>query len=118
MIDLVAVRLILAIIAVVVIIYLSYVVSKYLAVGTERIHAAKYMKVVDRIPVGQDRSILILEIGGKHYLIGNTPQSIEILKELEDGQLVEIPAEKSMLEQINGKSFQSSLRAAMKRKER
>lgn len=110
-------QLVFATIAVAVIIYLSYVVSKSIATGSARINAAKYMKIVDRIPVGQDRSILILQIGDKRYLVGNTAHSIEILAELEPDEIVALPAEKGMLDQVNKASFRKVLDDWMKKKE-
>lgn len=110
-------QLVFAAIAVVVIIYLSYTVSKTIATGSARINAAKYMKIIDRIPVGQDRSILILQIGDKRYLVSNTARAVEILAELDPEEIVELPQERGMLEQMNGTSFKKVLDDWMKKKE-
>jgi len=85
------IELILAVIAMIGVIYLSYLFSKYLASSTSKINSAKYMKIIDRLPTGQDRSVIILQIGDKHYLVGNTPQTIQILTELSEEQLIELP---------------------------
>lgn len=72
-----------AIAAVGVILYLSYLFSRYLAVGAAKINKSKYIKIVDRVVLGQDRMILIAMIGEKYYLIGSSAQSIHILTELD-----------------------------------
>ena len=73
--------------AVIFVIYLSYVFSKYISKGTAKITAAKHMQVIDRLVVGQDRFILIVSVLDKYYLVSVTGQSIEILKELDGDEL-------------------------------
>lgn len=96
------------------VIYLSYVVSKYLATSASKINSAKYMKIIDRISTGQDRSIVILQIGDKHYLVGNTSQSIEILAELSEEQLIELPEEVHM--SLNADSFKNTIEGVLRKK--
>lgn len=45
---------------------------------------SKYMNVVDRLMLGQNNFITIVEIYNKYYLIGITEKDISILKELDD----------------------------------
>lgn len=75
------------------------------------------MNVVDRIAIGQDRLIIILEIGDKYYLTSVTGQSIQILKELEKSDLIENRKEKKKMVQSNNfkATFQTLL--ASKKKE-
>ena len=42
------------------------------------------MKLVDRLPIGGNRSVCIVKAGHKHYLIGVTDGQIQLLSELED----------------------------------
>lgn len=93
---------------------MSYLFSKYLATGTSKINSAKYMRIIDRIPTGQDRSIIILQIGDKHYLVGNTTQSIEILAELSEEQLIEFPPEAHM--SFNADSFKNTLEGMLNKR--
>ena len=85
---------ILVLAAMVAVLYLSYLFSRYLAVGASKINKSKYIKVIDRVVLGQDRMILIATIGEKYYLIGSTAQSIQILAELDDKDITEAPQEK------------------------
>lgn len=67
----------------IIIIYLSYVFSKHISSGAAKINRAKHIKIVDRVMVGQDRYVMIIQVQSKFYLTGVTPQSIQILSELE-----------------------------------
>lgn len=82
--------LILALLAVVAVIYLSYIFSKYMAIGGSRMSGAKYMRIVDRMMLGQDKMIAIVQIGTSYYLAGVTSQNVQILKELEGEELIEM----------------------------
>ena len=82
--------LILALIAVGAVLYLSYLFSRYLAVGASKINKSKYVKIIDRVVLGQDRLIMITMIGEKCFLIGSTAHSIQILAELDYEDIAEI----------------------------
>ena len=99
--------LIVAFIAVGVILYLSYLFSRYLAVGAAKINKSKYIKIIDRVVLGQDRLLLIAKIGEKHYLIGSASQSIHILTELDENGLFDTSTIDSFSE---GKSFKDSMK--------
>lgn len=45
---------------------------------------SKYMNVVDRLMLGQNNFITIVEINDKYYLVGISEKDISILKELDD----------------------------------
>ena len=92
--------------AVVGVLYLSYIFSKNLSARAAKINGAEYLKVVDRLPVGQDRFILIIELQGKYILVSVTAQNITVLKELDD--FSELPASEG-----EQKSFAESLKAVL-----
>jgi len=102
-----------ALLAVGAVLYLSYLFSRYLAVGAAKINKSKYIKVIDRVVLGQDRMILITMIGEKYYLIGSSTQSIRILTEL-DGKAFE---DISYSERSNGNaSFKDTLKGMLLKK--
>ena len=82
--------LVIALIAVGLVLYLSYLFSRYLAVGAAKVNKSKNIKIVDRVVLGQDKMILIAKVGGKYYLIGSSTQSIQILTELDDKAVADI----------------------------
>ncbi len=105
-----------AIVGVAVVIYLSYLFSRYISIGAAKFNAAKYMNIVDRLAVGQDRMLLIIELGEKYYLTSVTSQNIQILKELDKEELKEIKPVKNTLNQDgNFKSTFQSLLASKNR---
>lgn len=79
---------ILTFIAAVFIIYLSYVVSKYVGRGMNKNGNSHYMRVVDQLMVGQDRYVAVVQAGDKYLLIGVTSQQISLLQELDPEDLI------------------------------
>ena len=49
------------------------------------------MRVIDRLALGRDQYLLIVEAGGKALLLGVSAGQIETLAELEPGQYAETP---------------------------
>lgn len=47
---------------------------------------SRYMNIVDKIMLGQNKYLAIAEICNKYYLISITDSNINIIKELEDFQ--------------------------------
>lgn len=45
---------------------------------------SKYMNIIDRIMLGQNKYLAIAEIVNKYYLISISENNINIIKELED----------------------------------
>jgi len=107
--------LIAALFAVGAVLYLSYLFSRYLAVGAAKISKSKYIKVIDRVVLGQDRLLLIAMIGEKYYLIGSSAQSIQILTEIDDKDL--FCSSYSEKHPENG-AFKSALKGVLSKKER
>lgn len=66
------------------VLYCTYLFSKFLATGTNKINKAKNMEICERITLGQDRYMAIAKIVDKFYLISVTSNEVSILKELED----------------------------------
>ena len=80
-------RVIVTFIIVILIIYLSYLVSKYIGRGLARGNSSKYMRLIDQITLGQDRHIAIVQIGDKYLLVGITSGQINVLSEIDDEAL-------------------------------
>ncbi|MEG1049992.1 MAG: flagellar biosynthetic protein FliO [Oscillospiraceae bacterium] len=78
-----------AFLAMCLIIYLSYVVSRRLAQGASAMGVSKYMRIVDRIPLGKDRYLLIVTIGEKVFFLGVCDQGVTTLSPLEATDLIE-----------------------------
>lgn len=74
--------------AVAAILYLSYFCSKKLGGGLPGTAGkAKNIKVLERAFLGRDKSVVIVRVGQKDYLLGVSQEGVRLLKELEDGQI-------------------------------
>ncbi len=96
-------RVIATFFAVIAIIYLSYLASKYIGKGLGRTGSSRYMRLIDQITLGQDRH--------KYLLVGVTSGQINVLSEIQDEDLfplgpdeevqaVQIPDFKKMMEKL------------------
>ena len=103
----IALTFVVAILAVGAVLYLTYIFSRHLAAGASKAGRSTNIKVVDRVVLGQDRMLLIIKIGEKHYLIGSSTQSINILKELDDKDI------KSTAAPEVGMPFKDALRSVL-----
>lgn len=84
----------------------AYFATKYL---TRKSGAAKsrQMRILDRMMLGRDKHIVLLEVGGKNLLIGVTNQQINVLGDIDGEALKQKQSESSEAEQ---KGFGSKLR--------
>ncbi len=71
--------------------YLSWWVSKKLAVGVHSGGKGGYLRVVDRVQTGRDTAVVILAVQTEHYLVGVADKSVTLLGRLE--QLETLPAQ-------------------------
>lgn len=75
------------------IIYLSFVFTKQLSKHHVGQVKSRYMKVYDKITVGQDRSAAVVQVGDRYFLIGVTAHQVNLIAELEEEGLIPLPEE-------------------------
>jgi flagellar protein FliO/FliZ len=56
----------------------------------------KYIKVLERVALSKENSLLVVKIGGKGYVIASSNGKVEKLMELEDNELADIEAVKEL----------------------
>ena len=106
--------LLLMLVAVGAILYLSYIVSRKVGSGTLSSGMAGNIRILDRAFVGRDKSVVIVRVGQKDYLLGVSQESVCLLQELEEGQVV--PNEKMAVPEAsldNVSQFASVIRNKM-----
>ena len=81
-------RVIATFFVVVLIIYGSYLASKYIGKGLSKSSSSMYMRLIDQITMGQDRHIAIIQVSNKFFLVGITAGQISVLSELQDEELL------------------------------
>lgn len=82
--------------AVILILYLAFVCTRYIGKTGKIKGSSRYIRLVDQIAVGQDRTIAVIQTGASYLLLGITSSKITVLKELDAEELKEIgnnPAE-------------------------
>ncbi|MFV0314200.1 MAG: FliO/MopB family protein [Anaerotignum sp.] len=71
-------------VSVIAILFLSYWLTKYIGTKTMRHTTSKHMEIVDRLPITQDKSVIILKAEKKYYLLSLSQNDIRLIKELTD----------------------------------
>ena len=79
--------LIFSLFAVVLVLYLCYVFSKFMAKKVNNVSKSSNIQVVERVALTQDKGLVIIKVCGKYYLVGFANNNIDILKELDESEL-------------------------------
>nr|WP_300090048.1 flagellar biosynthetic protein FliO [Sedimentibacter sp.] len=69
------------------VLFLTYYGTRWISSKTNLASRSRYMNIVDRIVIGQNKYLAIAEITNKYYLLSITERDVNILKELDDFQL-------------------------------
>lgn len=69
---------------VILILYFSYVTTKWIGGKAIGSRGSQYMKILDTLAVTQDKSVIILQADKKHLLLSVSPTDIKLITELED----------------------------------
>lgn len=75
-------------IIVVLILYLAYVVTKYIGRGVGIRTRSGCMRVTDQIALGRDRAAAVVQIGTRFFLVGITASQISLLSEVDEEDLI------------------------------
>nr|WP_312577577.1 flagellar biosynthetic protein FliO [Sedimentibacter sp.] len=76
-----------SILGIIFVLFLTYFSTKWLSVKASSITKSKYMNIVDKIVLGQNKYLAIIEVSNKYYLISITDNNINIMKELDEIEL-------------------------------
>lgn len=49
----------------------------------------RMIRVLENVPVGRERSVMLLEVGGRVYLVGSTSDQISLIDAIEDPAVIE-----------------------------
>lgn len=95
--------LIYSLVAIVLVLYLCYIFSKYISKKVNNVSSLSNIKILERVALAQDKGLAVIEVCGKYYLVGFANNNIEILKEL-DAESLKIPrsdSKENFLEILN-----------------
>ncbi|MGN0605700.1 MAG: FliO/MopB family protein [Oscillospiraceae bacterium] len=80
-----------------VVIVLAYISTKYLGSKYSlKSGKSENIKIIEKMPVAQDKFLMIIRSAGKTMLIGVTSQHIELITELDNDMIVESTANQSV----------------------
>jgi len=85
-------ELFLSVVAIIFILYLCYVVSRFVSKRALSVTRSANIRIVERVALSQDKYLCIAEVCGSYYLLSVTGQRVEILKELNAADL-QLPPE-------------------------
>lgn len=66
-----------------------YFITKWISVKSYTLIKSRNLRVIERIPLDKDKSIILLERGDKVYLLGVTSNGMSILDTLSKDDIVE-----------------------------
>lgn len=70
------------------IIFLIYISFKYGGTKLQNMQNGKFIKILERVALSKDNSIMIIKIGEKDYIVTSANNRIEILRELEVNETI------------------------------
>lgn len=79
-----------SLLAVSLVVVMAYLTSRYVSKRYASMAMGKYMRVVDRLVIGQGQQLLLVETGDVIICLGVSGQHIEKLCQLSKGELVEM----------------------------
>lgn len=85
----------------------AYFTTRFISGKSRKLLKGRYINVLDRLPLGKDKNVVLIEVGDQKLLIGVTNQSINNLGSI-DGEALRTAKEQAPVKQ--GKSFAQQLR--------
>lgn len=78
------------------IICLIYLVLRYGGTSLQKMQNGRFIKIIERVPVSKDNSLVVVKMGSKSYIMTSTNHSLEILRELELDEEIKLSETKTM----------------------
>ena len=90
---------------------LIYISIKYGGGKLQDLQKGKYMKVLDRLPLSKENSILVVKIGEKAYVISSAQGKIEIIFEIPKEDIIKIESSREIPEYHSIKDLINKLKS-------
>ena len=72
------------------ILFLAYLVTRYMGSKVYNLGTTKYMRVLEKVFLGNDKSLCIIQIGQRIFVVGVTNHQISIISEINETDLVSL----------------------------
>ena len=69
---------------------LIYLSLRYGGSKLQNVQNGKFVKIIERVPVTKDNTLIVTQIGSKGYVIASSAGKMEILMELEETELMKL----------------------------
>lgn len=69
------------------ILFLAYVATRWYATKVKSMTNGKHIKVVDRVILGKDKGLMIVQVGKRVYMMSENGSRLTILNELEEKEI-------------------------------
>ncbi len=81
---------------IVVILFLTYICTKYIgnrmSFGGYTRQMGRYISIIDRMMLGQESSVALVKVSDRVFLLGITGDNVNLLMELKEDEITELPA--------------------------
>lgn len=84
---------------------LVYLSIKYGGNKLQHMQNGKYIKVLERVSLSKENSLLVIKIGSKGYVITSSTGKIDTLLEIDDEELKKLESSKQIPQYSNLKEF-------------
>lgn len=98
------------------VLFLVYLSLKYGGSKLQNMQNGKFMKIIEKVPISKENSLLIVEMGKKAYVLSSTQGKIEILMELTEEEISMIKESRSKLEYKDVNEFFIRIQNKLKNK--
>lgn len=87
------------------ILVLFYLSVKYGGSKLLQIQNGRFIKVLERVPISKENSLVVVKIGDKGYILSSTTGKMDTLMELSSEELSAVEANKQIPEYLGIKDF-------------
>ncbi|WP_252227769.1 FliO/MopB family protein [Caldicoprobacter algeriensis] len=80
-------------IAFIVVLVLAYLTARFVGTKFAGYTSGKYIRIIDRIFLGKDKWVCIIQVGSQYYIVGITSQNMEFLGQISQQELIPLHSE-------------------------
>lgn len=77
----------------IVVLVLAYLVTRLMGAKFAGYTTGKYIRVIDRIFLGRDKWVCIIQVGSQYYIVGITGQNMKLLGQISQEGLIPVQPE-------------------------
>jgi flagellar protein FliO/FliZ len=75
------------------VLFAAYLTTRLAGSRMKRLSHSRHMEIIDQIQVAKDRTILLLKVGERIFVVGTTPQGMNSIAEIPASELGDLTEE-------------------------